>query len=359
LNSATLGFLRGAYKEYYFRNTGVLEFPQDIEHREFGYIPFGGSMVRHLSFKSPGEAIAEIVRQAPSSLYCSNARYDHPSLEMEDKGWNGAELIFDIDANDIPTACKKSHDFRYCGSCYSYPKNQKTRMCANCGGSIVQFQGTCRVCLDATKNHVARLLNFLTDDFGTSLSNVRVYFSGNRGFHVHVFDSRFDNLKQQARAEIADYIRGSSLPTSQTLGAMLKRGSGAPKDQLMGWNRKIAIAIEPSRRDESHMSISEAIASEAAMIDSSVTTDIHRVFRLPGSLHGTTGMLKKRVDSLEEFDVINDPVVLSSETVRIDVKFYPKFSVKGNTYGPYKSEKVKLPIYAAIGILTREFGEIA
>ena len=104
--------------------------------------------------------------------------------------------------------------------------------------------------------------------------------------------------------------------------------------------------------------MAQAIASQAARIDSSVTTDIHRVFRLAGTLHGNTGMLKMRVDPSGKFDPTNDPVVLSEEEVRIEIVFYPRFTMKGQDFGPYKSEIAKMPTYAAIGILTRGFAQV-
>src|SRR5207245_9384602 len=95
-------------------------------------MPFGGGMVRHLTFRSAGEAVAEIVRQAPSSVYCSNALYDSPSLPMEEKGWKGAELIFDIDASDISTPCKREHDVWLCHDCSSKGRLPRPQRCPNC-----------------------------------------------------------------------------------------------------------------------------------------------------------------------------------------------------------------------------------
>jgi len=40
------------------------------------------------------------------------------------------------------------------------------------------------------------------------------------------------------------------------------------------------------------------------------------------------------------------------------VEFYPRFRIRHDDYGPYKSETVGLPTYAAISILTRGLGEV-
>jgi DNA primase small subunit len=105
--------------------------------------------------------------------------------------------------------------------------------------------------------------------------------------------------------------------------------------------------------------VTEAISFQRAMIDASVTTDIHRVFRLAGTLHGNTGMAKMHVGSFSTFDPERDPVVISAEKTDVQVSFYPKFTMKGQTFGPFKSEVISLPAYAAVPILTRGFGDIA
>ena len=359
MNEKTRAFLRQSYKEYYFNGPEPVELPDDIESREFGYIPFGGGMVRHLSFRSKGEALAEILKQSPSSVYCSNARYEFPARPMDEKGWLGAELIFDIDATDIPTTCKKTHDLWYCEKCHAHGKPPRPAKCPKCGGSAVEFHGICEECLDAAKDHAVRLLGFLTMDFGVDAEAIRVYFSGNRGYHLHVFDGRFDSLDQQARAEIAEYMRGSRLPPSQTMAATLRRRMPVGP-QGTGWTRRVTgyIAEHKDYGGTLQKLVSEAVASQRAMVDASVTTDIHRVFRLAGSLHGDTGMSKMRVKSLGQFDPQQAPVVLSPRPVKVEISFYPRFRLKHRDFGPFRSETVDLPTFAAVSVLTRGLGEV-
>jgi DNA primase small subunit len=361
LNDGTKAWLRQAYKEYYFRGSDKIEFPGAAESREFGYIPFGGGMVRHLSFKSEGEALAEILRQSPSSVYCSNARYESPTSPIEEKGWLGAELIFDIDATDIPTACKRGHDLWYCEKCHASGKLPRPAKCTKCGGPPAEFHGTCETCLDAAKDHAVRVVDFLTNEFAVDRGAIKVYFSGNRGYHLHVFDGRFDLLDQQARAEIAEYMRGSSLPLSQTIASSLRRRPPSGP-QGAGWTRRITGYV--GERKENYGGtlqklVSEAVSSQRALVDSSVTTDIHRVFRLAGTLHGNTGMSKMRLESFPRFDPQEAPVVLSAKPVKVKVEFYPRFRIKHRDFGPFpKPETVELPTYAAVSILTRGLGEV-
>lgn len=361
MNEATKSFLRSAYKEYYFRHSDSLEFPQDVGSREFGYIPFGGGMVRHLTFKSPGEATAEILKQSPSSAYCSNARYESPGLPIEEKGWLGAELIFDIDATDIPTPCKRGHDYWYCQQCHSSGKLPRPQKCPKCQGGTAEFHGTCRECLAAAKDHARRLVSILVDDFGVAEGAISTFFSGNRGYHLQVADSRFEPLDQPARGEIADYVRGGSLPPSQSIASNLRRRpKSGPEGE--GWTRRITRYYSEKREGFTgtiQKLAAEAVTTQRSLVDSAVTADIHRVFRLAGSLHGETGLPKMRVADLAAFDPENDPVVLSSKPVDVKVAWYPPFKLKGTEYAPARGQTVTLPAYAAIQILTRDLGEVA
>ncbi|MFI5404219.1 MAG: DNA primase small subunit domain-containing protein [Candidatus Gagatemarchaeaceae archaeon] len=361
MNDATKNFLKSAYKEFYFRRADAIEFPDEIQSREFGYIPFGGGMVRHLSFRNEGEAVAEVLKQSPSSVYCSNAKYESPTVPIEQKGWLGAELIFDIDATDIPTPCKKAHDIWYCDKCHVSGRLPRPQKCPKCGGTTSQFHGTCEVCLGAAKEHALRVVGFLTGDFGVEREAIRLYFSGNRGYHLHVFDPRFNPLDQLGRGEIADYMRGASLPLSQTIASTLRRKPAGAGAQGEGWTRRITGYVEEKRQGYGgtlQKLVSEAVSSQRALVDTSVTTDIHRVFRLAGTLHGNTGMCKTRIESIESFDPQTDPVVLSPKPVKMNVDFYPAFIMKGAKFGPFKSESAELPTFAAIPILTRGLGEV-
>ncbi|TLY12961.1 MAG: hypothetical protein E6K86_10760 [Thaumarchaeota archaeon] len=370
MNWDTIRFLKATYKEHYFRDSDRIEFPSKIEEREFGYMPFGGGMVRHLTFRSAGEAVAEIVRQAPSSVYCSNALYDSPSLPMEEKGWKGAELIFDIDASDISTPCKREHDVWFCNDCSSKGRLPRPQRCPNCAkANMEEIHNVCEVCLEAAKDHATRLIRFLTEDCA-----ITTYFSGNRGYHLHVRDTRFEPLGAVSRAEIADYVRGAGMLIPQGFVLSLRRGQRLEETTLLdnrGWLGRIAKFLSSSspslpqpeakekKGDGIHAHINRAIEAQVSRVDPSVTTDIHRVFRMPGTLHGSTGLLKMKVKSLDRFKPLSDPVVLGSTRVKVTVKYSPQFTLNGERLGPFKSESVSIPAYAAVYLLARGLAEVS
>ena len=59
---------------------------------------------RHLGFSSAGDLHQILTRSSPPhSCFHSTAYYDRPSeWKMADKGWRGADLIFDLDGDHLP-----------------------------------------------------------------------------------------------------------------------------------------------------------------------------------------------------------------------------------------------------------------
>jgi DNA primase small subunit len=341
----TATFLRRTFREHYFRHHDRVEVPKMIEGREFGYIPFGKGMIRHLSYRSAGELAADLVKQAPSSVFCSNAVYSNPTLPMDEKGWKGAELIFDIDAGSIPTACRSKHSFWTCKTCGKITRSlERPAQCPRCGGTgLTQLHWSCAECLAATKDHVSRLIELLTNDFGVSTGSIDVYFSGNRGYHLHVHDEKFEVLDSTARAEIANYVRGTGLVRPQVQ-------DSTPH----GWQGRIA-----SMSKEQSLRLEQVINAFGSRIDESVTTDIHRIFRMPGTLHGNSGLMKTRVHHLQSFRPDYDPVVLGDEQVSVSIPGAPVFNLKGRTFGPYSAEEAELPTFAAAYLMTKGLARVA
>jgi DNA primase small subunit len=369
-DNKTHDFLRKTYKQFYFKNSHMIEMPSKMSEREFGYIPFGEGMVRHLSFKTGGELVAKIVKEAPSSVYCSNALYFEPTLPIEEKGWKGAELIFDIDADAIPTTCKKDHDGWVCLDCGNYGNQTTPRQCPKCHGrNLNESKWVCSECLDATKEHTRRLTKFLVEDFDVSETEISMYFSGNRGFHIHVYDKRFEPLDTQGRAEITEYVRGASISILVGVLSIIKSRNSKDYEDVSehsGWFRRIRQIMSNFKDDKeaertterknprngrklSAQRIAERTIHEyASFVDPAVTNDLHRIFRLPGTLHGTTGMQKARVKALDSFDPLVDPVVLSNEMVNVKIQLPQPFTLNKTTFGPYSSETLEMPAFAAV-----------
>lgn len=377
----TASTVRSAFRGYYFR-LGVIETPEKMEQREFGYMQFGQpGMVRHLSFKSMKELTATIMKEVPSDIYCSNAYYRFPTYLMQEKQWLGADLIFDIDGKDLHLPCVPSHTYPICVSCghASSPDEKKGYSCPACNGKKAENVSIpCGKCIDGSKKEVKRLAEFLTVDLGMQRSNIHVYFSGNNGFHVHVSDDAYVPLDPQARSDLVGYISGAGL-MAESVG--VRKGNADnlffikfPKSGLAyGWRSRVAdkLKIESSSiiklkhiveqkggYTAFKVDLDRMVRDMGALIDPQVTTDVHRVFRMPGTLNSKSGLVKMRCGDLESFDPFVDACMTGDSKVGIKVKTPVKLKLKNKVFNISK-ESAELPAYAAVYLICKGLAEAA
>ncbi|AJF26581.1 DNA primase [Haloarcula sp. CBA1115] len=338
MEERTRAYLRGRFGDHY-RQASVTP-PPAANEREWGFIPWtdgpGETMVRHRSLLDLGEIEDFLGRRKPRHVYFSAGRYDEPSAStMSDKGWRSSDLVFDLDADHLPSVVLGEDSY--------------AEMLAKC------------------KDALLRLLDFLEDDFG--FEDLTVVFSGGRGYHVHVRDERIRHLERDARREIVDYVRGiglefDELVDEESVAGTAGRSSPAQKRTLStegGWSArahrhmlavvddllameeadaleqlqeydgigegKATAALNAARSNYEQLEagnidvhpafyqlakilLHEVVAADNAPIDEPVTTDTNRLIRLPGSLHGGSGLEVQRIDrdDLDAFDPLVDPV---------------------------------------------------
>ncbi|MCX9014069.1 MAG: DNA primase catalytic subunit PriS [Candidatus Methanoperedens sp.] len=181
MNFRTKNYLRKRFQDYY--NNSDLTMPHDFIRREWGFILFDQMpeivMRRHKAFSSAGEAVEYIRGMVPAHVYHSAAYYEYPGAgTMKEKKWQGADLIFDLDADHLP---------------------QKARSYAEMLANV--------------KAETMKLLDFLLDDFGFTEDVISIVFSGGRGYHIHVRDPKVLLLESAERREIVDYVGGTGLKT--------------------------------------------------------------------------------------------------------------------------------------------------
>jgi DNA primase small subunit len=94
---------------------------------------------------------------------------------------------------------------------------------------------------------------------------------------------------------------------------------------------------------------------EAANIDTVVTTDIHRLIRMNGTLHGKTGLKKVEfpVNQLASFDPFKEAVAFKKGTAKVIVSSAPEFRLGEDTFGPFTNKKVELPTAATILLICK------
>jgi DNA primase small subunit len=370
--------VKTAFREFYFKHGNKVEEPSKIQNREFGLMGFDGVMRRHLKFSSLGGLVASLVLETPSDAFVSNAQYDFPFLPINEKGWRGADLIFDIDLKDLDLKCTQSHSYRTCISCRSSYASSSLKWCPKCGSD--SFAGStlpCDKCIKGLKNEVLKLHHFLTSDIGIDPEVIATYFSGNNGFHVHVLDGSFYELNSQARADLAAYIMGEGI---------LADAIGATKDSRSdfrirfpvggldyGWRKRISdrfgISISSQRKltnmirelgglEQFRRRLSEITNEMGVRIDAQVTTDIHRVFRLPGTLNGKSGLTKIRCEDIKAFDPFDASCQLSSREIIIKITLPKlKLRLKGETF-ELTEELVRVPMFTGIYLISKGLAHV-
>jgi DNA primase small subunit len=97
-----------------------------------------------------------------------------------------------------------------------------------------------------------------------------------------------------------------------------------------------------------------AVTLAKVNIDTVVTTDIHRLIRLPETLNGKTGLKASKVDvkDLDRFDPLRETVAFEGEET-IHIEEAPRFEIGGEEYGPFRDVDETLPAHAAILLLCK------
>jgi DNA primase small subunit len=401
-------FVYSKFCEYYKDPSLNIPAPLSVEQREFAYLLFKERfMVRHQRFETIEDFRAVLSKTVPSDVYHSCAYYENPDFDMDKKGWLGADLVFDIDADHIPTSCNKIHDEWKCQKCGFNGKGITPEECPICGGDKFEAKTwPCELCIKSTREETSKLVDMLQNDFGFSSSEMHLFFSGHRGYHVHVEDEAVRSLDSLARKEIVDYVIGLGLDVLDKE-ATDRRGKKAAEKKFFlhnfGWDkrlkngmrtflssadraalREIGVVrtafvlknkdtilkrcINEGRWDSLNLSvetwrkIAEHVKNvQSANIDTVVTTDIHRLIRMNGTLHGKTGLKKTEfpVSQLETFDPFTQAVAFKKGTAKVQVSEAPEFRLGGETLGPYKNQTVELPTAAAVMLICKGRAEVA
>ncbi len=396
-------FIQSIFADYYKKESDTIQAPKSIERREFGFILFkDGIMSRHKGFNDEAELRGFIARTVPLHAYYSTAYYGSPQEHMEEKGWLGADLFFDIDADHIPTKCDKEHDTWICRSCGTAGKGSAPEICGKCGNQRFEERTwPCEICLETAKYEVMKLVDILIRDFGFSLKDILCSFSGHRGYHAEIDNESVCNLNSLARKEIVDYVTGIGIDANLHLKRVDRKFFEGPHLDDPGWNGRIArgvyeFLLRGGKKDMQKIGIKgktldqlidkkdiilkswkdrgpwsliggmdeekwkkimeQGIENQSSKVDTVVTTDIHRLIRLPNTLHGKTGLLKTSfpTDDIERFDPLKSAIALKSGEVTILVDRSPKFRLGDESFGPYEDQKVELPMAAAVFLLCKD-----
>lgn len=391
-------FLLKMFRRYYKENE--MPMPSRFGRREFGFMYFDRDfMQRHMSFSNPTEMRKFMIAQVPKHSYYSTAYYRRPNAPtMEEKGWMGADLIFDLDADHLEGA----EDMSY------------SQM------------------MDQIKKEMINLIDsFLYNDLGFDEKDVGIYFSGGRGYHAHIELNDVTGLGSHERREIVDFVTSNGLdidrvfrqenvvrsvvnvkgqernnistfrtiPPEDSGGWWLRMRNGlkdvvndvcdqdtkdlkrtypsiksmSPKtiesyrDDLIKSRDVIFVnnrmaTLKKGTQDMLIKIMKEDVAYRlSGEVDEPVTADIKRLIRLPGSLHGKTGLKVMPItrDELNGFDPLLDalPESYTSDPITVNVKRKTDIKINGERFD-LDIGVTEVPEYAAVFLVGRRIADI-
>ena len=385
-------FLYKLFRRYYrgFKP----DMPDRFTKKEYGFIPFGKTMQRHIAFGSQDDLKTFMVSKVPAHSYYSTAYYRHPARPlMEEKEWMGAELIFDLDADHLAGAEEMTYS-----------------------QMMVQIR----------KEMISLVDDFLYSDLGFSEKQVHICFSGGRGYHAHIRSNDIYTLGTNERRELVDYVScmglnldevfkiktdviGTSTMSNGMIRSNVRNFRTIPSAEEGGWMRKMREALklicknmaeeDPKRIKALYPSVNSGVQTLEKLsahlractdtmfrnnsmavlstneqdilmkamgdvaptlsseVDKPVTPDIKRLIRLPGSLHGKTGLKVCHItrQELTDYDPLQYavPDCYTDESVKVtmrkDMSLYmldEEMSLKGET---------EVPEYAAAFLIGRKY----
>ncbi len=305
LREATKEEIQQFYREEY----NIEEIPKyitkNIQKREFAFDRIGkGPRDRYNQYTQLKYLEKVIKAKKPYATYSSVALYDDPTKRS---GWEGAEMVFDVDAKDNPI-----------------------RTCQCKEGEI------CEKCLEEAKEIILRISDNIKE---LGYKDIHYVYSG-RGYHIRIQDSELLKLDSITRTEIVNYCLGAEVPRLDEGLQHFTIPFGYPQvytnwfeytikhlektRRYPGLNRQLKNdiinrqellntgqwglvrgQIKPERYDKL---MGMVAGINRLLCDTKVSVDTKRILRLPSTLNYKVSMKCMTINYIETFNPFDDAV---------------------------------------------------
>jgi DNA primase small subunit len=388
----------------YYQGTR-LELPFRYTRREWGFLYFDKSfMVRHLGFDSRSKIEGYVRTQVPRHAYYSTAFYEEPSARtMAEKGWQGATLIFDLDADHIEGA----HEMGY------------------------------EQMLKVVKKEFIKLVDlWLVKKLGYAHENIHMVFSGGRGYHAHIEQPDALELNAFERREIVDLVTGKADLSNFLRNVPFHSGTrmdgrgyssktfmlpdpdrgdwrGDLSRETIHFFKNLDFLIQDGMREQAAVALSDVTDKDeteameflnfleqpdnagnrridrlinehrldferglgqtfwyrlaerlfvrmAGEADEPVTADTKRLIRLPSSLHGKTGFRVTGLsrEDLDDFDPLTDALAFGDDPVEVIALQDATVELAGREHTLTEERTATLPEHAAVFAMLRGMAQV-
>jgi DNA primase small subunit len=399
----TSRWLTKRFGTYY--STVKLQLPPRYTRREWAFLYFDRSfMDRHKGFERRSQIQDYVRKEVPRHVYFSTAYYEDPGARtMVEKGWQGATLIFDLDADHLT------------------------------GASEMEYSEM----LSEVKKEFKKLIDvWLVKKLGFEYDDISIVFSGGRGYHVHINDNQVFDFNAFERREIVDLVTGKAdivnfLEEKPFHSGTRMDGRGytsktyfLPDPEIGNWKGDVSketlkffkdldIMMHDDMKDEAAEALSLVTDKDedeslgflefldekdnagnrrmdrlfierrvdfqkglgptfwnniakglfvrlAGEADEPVTADTKRLIRLPSSLHGKTGfkVMELTRDQLDDFDPLVDTLAFGDDPVEVIGLVEDIFDLGGKEHALAVEKRTTLPEYAAVFACLRGMAQI-
>ncbi len=400
-------FLVKCFREYYLDHQVTP--PHRFTRREWGFFPFGGKMMfRHIAFQRKEDLDSFFKESYPMHAYYSVAYYGDPGLQPmgeKFKTWLGADLIFDLDADHLPDAESMTYPeqlaavkeevkrllFDFILGDLGLPEEHTHLHFSGGRGYHIHVRSPEVLKMDSRDRR--QIVDYITGRnldpeilFPWIITDVNARFGSvkkRRDFKSRETGGWIGKIYEGKDALIADLNRFEDrkekvrrlleISVSKDLGIKDRKcesiiedlfysGKGNTAERMVKEDKFSITSTKAMDNDFLRLAASYSSVNLAGETDEPVTTDIKRLIRCPGSLHGKTGLkvieIEKDLSSIDRFDPLIDAVVLPLD--QIDVTMVKDLDIDmGGTSWRLREGHERVPRYLAYFLVARKLALIS
>lgn len=337
-----------------------------------------------------------MIAQVPSHSYYSTAYYRKPNAPtMDEKEWLGADLIFDLDADHLEGADQMSYsemlerikeEMMNLTDSFLFSDlgfDEKTVHLTFSGGRGYHAHIPSKEVLTLGTHERRELVDYITCS-GLNIDWVFPFqkvatsqFKTSAGSRTNVARDRLvpsedaGGWRGKMRLGLMDVVndfcdldakvlRRAYPSITSNYSTIAKIQDDIRSSRKVIFEKNTMATMNRNTQELLVKVMKEDVAPTlSAEVDKPVTPDIKRIIRLPGSVHGKTGLRVTPItrQQLTDFDPLEDavPAVYSDEPVKITMRRDFRFKMKGEEFT--LSGETEAPEYAAIFLIGRKVAD--
>lgn len=146
----------------------------------------------------------------------------------------------------------------------------------------------------------------------------------------------FSDFNQSGwKGRFSKHIFGTKSKRSKIISELISNGYSSFQKTLVDVSQNIGVKIDPN-----------------------VTMDIHRIFRLPGSINSKSGLTKTFCSDLKKFDPYTEASFLADDNIEVLANCPIEFKLKNRKFGPFFNEKVTVPRFVAVYMICKKLASL-